>query len=130
MDNIIKNIQSDLKNILNDWKEICKNHSLLDKDFFLEKIHNHILKLEKHNKKLNKNEKIKKLLTHILHTPQGAPVASSETLYTCAKAFANSSGKNSSLYKFLKKSLTSSNAYDNFLFSSLSFIGEELEDAA
>lgn len=130
MDPSISKIHEDIRDILYDWKSVCNNHSLLTNESFLEKMHTHILLLEEHSLFLKEHKHIHDLIEHILHTPSGAPSVSSKTLYECAKDFIPSQKKDSSLYHYLSKSLSSSDENSNFLFNSLAMLDEQIIKAA
>jgi hypothetical protein len=117
-----------IESVLIDWKQICRNHYLLDENTFLNKMHNHILFLDAHLNTLVKTKKIHDLLFHLLHTPGGAPIVIQKSISECAKEFSNTHPYDTLFYHYLKKSLTSSNEEDNFLFTSLLILDEELKN--
>ena len=113
-------IHEDIQTILADWEGICNSPELLEEESFLEGMRNHILTLDAHLPKLSKNSEEYALLHHLLHTPPGAPVVSSMTLFECAKA------KDSSFYHYLFKLLVSSRGNQNFLFQSLQILDKKV----
>ncbi len=129
MENIINIIHLDIKAVLSDWKAVCQNHKLLEMNQFLEKMQNHILLLDTHCEGLTKKKQIHSLLVHVLHTPPGAPIAIEKPLADCAKEYQSKSSKDSLFYQYLKRSLTSCDENDNYLFNSLLLLDEKLETA-
>ena len=127
MSNQREEIFKDIERILKDWKLICKDHSLLERFDFLEKMHAHILTLDGHSERFKKDKKLHDFIFHILHTPAGAPNVTKETLYESSKNFPHQNAKESSFHLFLKKSLSSSNESDNYLFNCLSIVKNELK---
>jgi hypothetical protein len=121
MEKILSTIHEDLKSLLADWHLVCKNHALLEKSDFLNKVRNHILLLDTHTEDLKSNRSIHDLIHHILHTPPGAPAAFQGTLLDCAK-----DEQNSALHEYLQKTLSSSDEKSNFLFNSLSILDDRL----
>jgi hypothetical protein len=130
MSNQREEIFKDIQRILKDWKQICKDHSLLERVDFLEKMHAHILTLETHSQQFKKDKTLHALIFHILHTPSGAPNVTKETLYESSKSFCREKAKESSFHLFLQKSLNSSNEEDNYLFNCLSIVKNELKKVA
>lgn len=122
-------IHEDVQNILYDWADICKDPSLLE-EAFLQKMQGHILRLNKHLPTLKGDKRLYSLFQHLLHTPPGAPIVCEKTLFQCAQEYASSEAKNSSLYHYLSRSLTTSEKQSNFLFNSLALLDSGLDKAA
>jgi len=123
MEKVIYDIHTDLTSLLEDWKSVCENQEILEEGSFVEDVKNHILLLDQHCESLKVHNEIHDLISHLLHTPIGAPIVFKETLLECAQS------KNAIvLHDYLKKSLATSENKSNFLFDSLSILDQQLHD--
>jgi hypothetical protein len=117
-------IHQDLLSLVTDWEEVFDDHSLVESAPFLKKMHEHILVFESHLNSFQGDAKIKDLISHILHTPSGAPISTNKSLLQSATSFDEEDLKTSTFYKFMKRSIDVTDKSTNYVFNSFRLLEE------